>query len=58
MRWMLAVALIGALVSGCASMRYPLASCDGGEKRTLNKGLWAHEKRADVVTTSSKCGRA
>ena len=57
MRWMIAVAL-AALVSGCASMRYPLASCDGGEKRALNKSQWAHEKRADLVTTSSKCGRA
>ena len=57
MRWMMAVAL-AALVSGCASFRYPLASCDGGEKRALNKGQWAHEKRADLVTTSSKCGRA
>jgi type IV secretion system protein VirB7 len=58
MRWMIAVALVGALVSGCASMRYPLASCDGGEKRPLNKGQWAHEKRADLGTTSSKCRRA
>ena len=57
MRWMMAVAL-AALVSGCASFRYPLASCDGGEKRALNKSQWAHEKRADLVTTSSKCGRA
>lgn len=54
-KWVIAFAIAGG-VSGCASLRMPeLASCDGSEKRALNRSLWNWQERADLVSTASKC---
>lgn len=29
-----------AIVSGCASLSYPLPKCDGYSKRPLNRSMW------------------
>jgi uncharacterized protein YceK len=31
---------IVCLLSGCAAWRHTPASCDGGERRVMNKGMW------------------
>jgi type IV secretion system protein VirB7 len=53
-----ALLLVSAITSGCASIRYPLPSCDGGARRALNAGLWSYEKRSDLNDTASRlaCG--
>ena len=32
-----------AVVSGCASLSYPLPKCDGYAKRPLNRSMWGWE---------------
>jgi hypothetical protein len=59
--------VIGMMVAmgGCASMRSGVPSCDGAERRPLNKGRWAHDKRAELganvtvtgAATPKPCGR-
>ena len=53
-----AMLLAAAITSGCASLRYPLPSCDGGARRALNAGLWSYEKRSDLGDAASRlaCG--
>ena len=44
-------------LSGCAGLRMPeLASCDGSERRALNKSLWQWQERADLGRPASSCG--
>jgi uncharacterized protein YceK len=44
-------------LSGCAGLRMPeLASCDGSEKRALNKTQWQWRERADLGRPASSCG--
>lgn len=31
---------LGLMVSGCASIQYPLPSCDGSARRPLNRSVW------------------
>lgn len=31
---------LGLMVSGCASIQYPLPSCDGSARRPLNQSVW------------------
>ena len=58
LRTCLALLLVAAIASGCASIRYPLPSCDGGARRPLNAGLWSYEKRSDLGDAASRlaCG--
>ncbi len=62
--WRISLLVLVALaVTACStgsmlSRRYPLPSCDGGDKRPLNRDKWDHEKRADLGATSKPCGRA
>ena len=53
-----ALLLVAAITSGCASIRYPLPSCDGGARRALNAGLWSYEKHSDMGDAASRlaCG--
>ncbi len=53
-----ALLVVAAITSGCASIRYPLPSCDGGARRPLNAGLWSYEKRSDLNAAASRltCG--
>ena len=57
-RTLIALLLVAAITSGCASIRYPLPSCDGGARRALNAGLWSYEKRSDLGDAASRlaCG--
>ena len=57
-RTLTALLLVAAITSGCASIRYPLPSCDGGARRALNAGLWSYEKRSDLGDIASRlaCG--
>jgi len=50
--------IVAAITSGCASIRYPLPSCDGSARRPLNAGLWSPEKRSDLNEPASRhaCG--
>ena len=55
-RWVL-LALAAATLSGCAGLRLPeLASCDGTEKRSLNKGNWNWAERAALDAPARSCG--
>ena len=58
LRTFTALLLVAAITCGCASIRYPLPSCDGGARRPLNAGLWDYEKRSDLNDTASRwaCG--
>ena len=48
---------ITSSLSGCAGLRMPeLASCDGGEKRALNKTQWQWQERADLGRPAAPCG--
>ena len=53
-----ALLVVAAITSGCATIRYPLPSCDGGARRPLNAGLWDYEKRSDLGDAASRlaCG--
>ena len=53
-----ALLLVAAITTGCATIRYPLPSCDGGARRPLNAGLWTTEKRSDLGDAASRlaCG--
>ncbi|TCM51153.1 type IV secretion system protein VirB7 [Rhizobium sp. PP-F2F-G48] len=40
---------IASLLTGCASISYPLPKCDGATKRPLNRSMWQwQEERAGV----------
>lgn len=56
-RTFLTLLIVAAMASGCASIRYPLPSCDGA-RRALNAGLWSYEKRSDLSDAASRlaCG--
>jgi len=44
-----------AVVSGCASLSYPLPKCDGYAKRPLNRSMWdwdARKSQADQQQSS------
>jgi type IV secretion system protein VirB7 len=34
---------MAAILSGCASMTYPLPKCDGYSRRPLNRAMWQWE---------------
>ena len=57
-RTFVALLIVAAIASGCASIRYPLPSCDGGARRALNADLWSYEKRSDLGDAASRlaCG--
>lgn len=53
--------LIGvlAILSGCATLSYPLPKCDGYAKRPLNRSMWdweAGKAQGSKQTTSSDSG--
>ena len=57
------VLLLASAAGACStaslmSRRYPLPSCDGGDRRPLNRDKWDHEKRADLGAAAKPCGRA
>lgn len=37
-----------AILSGCASLSYPLAKCDGYSRRPLNRALWQWEENTSA----------
>jgi len=39
---------MAAVVSGCASLTYPLPKCDGSSRRPLNRALWQWEESRNV----------
>lgn len=53
-----ALLLVATITTGCATIRYPLPSCDGSARRSLNAGLWSYEKRSDLNDAASHkaCG--
>ena len=36
----LIILALGLMLSGCASIQYPLPSCDGSARRPLNRSVW------------------
>jgi hypothetical protein len=55
--WIPAALVLAAVTAGCASIGYPLPSCDGTERRPLNAAKWTYERRADLGGTIKQCGR-
>ncbi|PII37828.1 hypothetical protein [Sinorhizobium meliloti] len=46
---------IAAILSGCASMTYPLPKCDGYSRRPLNRSMWEWEdKQSDARPAASQ----
>lgn len=39
---------MAAILSGCASMTYPLPKCDGYSRRPLNRAMWQWEDNSDL----------
>ncbi len=39
---------MAAILSGCASMTYPLPKCDGYSRRPLNRAMWEWEDNSKV----------
>jgi uncharacterized protein YceK len=57
MKKLIILLVITGLLSGCAGLRMPeLASCDGSEKRALNKSQWQWQERADLGGLAKSCG--
>jgi hypothetical protein len=58
MRMTIATGLaIAALLSGCAGLRLPeLASCDGTERRPLNRAQWQSQEHSGLGSVPRACG--
>ena len=58
LRTLVALLLLAALTSGCASIRYPLPSCNGIARRQLNVDQWSYDKRSELNDAASRkaCG--
>ncbi|MBW9064614.1 hypothetical protein JNB71_14915 [Rhizobium herbae] len=39
---------VAAALSGCASMTYPLAKCDGYSRRPLNRSMWQWKDNSNL----------
>ncbi|MEY9998665.1 hypothetical protein [Sinorhizobium fredii] len=39
---------MAAVVSGCASLTYPLPKCDGYSRRALNRSMWQWEDNSSL----------
>lgn len=39
---------MAVILSGCASMTYPLPKCDGYSRRPLNRSMWQWEDSSNV----------
>ena len=51
----LAIGVVLAVgIGGCASWRHEPPSCDGGERRPMNKGKWNEE----LAGLGGPCGKA
>lgn len=50
---LLAIALI---LSGCASLSYPLPKCNGYSRRPLNSSMWQWEGNRDLKSQRSNAG--
>lgn len=50
---LLAIALI---VSGCASLSYPLPKCNGYSRRPLNSSMWQWEGNRNLKSQQSNAG--
>ena len=56
MRRVLLIAVATVFLNGCAGLRMPeVTSCDGGERRAINKSQWNWEKRADLNAPARAC---
>ncbi|MDW9475679.1 hypothetical protein [Sinorhizobium meliloti] len=44
---------IAAILSGCASMTYPLPKCDGYSRRPLNRSMWQWEGNSNFELKQS-----
>ena len=58
LKTLVALLLLAALTSGCASIRYPLPSCSGIARRQLNADQWSYDKRSELNDAASRkaCG--
>lgn len=43
---------MAVVLSGCASLSYPLAKCDGYSRRPLNRALWQWEESSNLEQKS------
>ncbi|MDI4655178.1 MULTISPECIES: hypothetical protein [Xanthobacter] len=43
---------VASVLSGCASLSYPLPKCDGYARRPLNRAMWQWEGSAGVKAQS------
>ncbi|SES42229.1 hypothetical protein [Rhizobium sp. NFR03] len=44
-----------SILTGCASLSYPLPKCDGAAKRPLNRSMWQwQEERAGVARQTAE----
>jgi type IV secretion system protein VirB7 len=48
LKTLVALLLMATLSSGCASIRYPLPSCNGIARRQLNADQWSYDKRSEL----------
>ena len=57
-RTLFALLVVAVLTSGCASIRYPLPTCNGIARRQLNVDQWSYDKRSDLSDAASRkaCG--
>ncbi|MET3523935.1 hypothetical protein [Mesorhizobium abyssinicae] len=44
---------MAAILSGCASLSYPLAKCDGYLRRPLNRSMWEWEDNKNLTQKHS-----
>jgi type IV secretion system protein VirB7 len=44
---------MAAVLSGCASLTYPLPKCDGYSRRPLNRSMWQWEDNSNVKQKQS-----
>lgn len=44
---------MAAILSGCASLSYPLPKCDGYSRRPLNRSMWEWEDNKNLTEKRS-----
>ncbi|RUV84738.1 hypothetical protein EOA75_28075 [Mesorhizobium sp. M1A.F.Ca.IN.022.07.1.1] len=44
---------MAAIVSGCASLSYPLPKCDGYSRRPLNRSMWEWQDNRNLTEKHS-----
>lgn len=44
---------MAAILSGCASLTYPLPKCDGYSRRPLNRSMWEWEDNKNLTQKHS-----